>query len=414
MATPVRTEIDLDTVLGDGLIRSVYQPIVDLASGRTVAYEALARGPEGPLETPGALFAAARATGRVEDLDWACREAALLGAMEAALPRGTALFVNVEPTALRRIPTAALGELLAEAGRRLDVLVEVTERALVSAPRSLLRATDLVRDLGWGLALDDVGAETGSLAFMPFVRPDVVKLDLRLVQQRADADVAATVGAVDAHAERTGAAVLAEGIETSAHLETALALGATLGQGWYFGRPGPLVPDPLATPHTLRSQPLSSPRRRSPFAAVAGARPRRRSTKRLLVEMSKHLERQALDQGAATVLLGAFQSAERFTPATRRRYVGIAPNVAFVGALGAGLGPEPAAGVRGASFGPDDPLASEWAVVALGPHFAAALCALDLGDDGEDEERRFDFVLTYDRDLVVEAARSLMDRIAAT
>ena len=51
-------------------------------------------------------------------------------------------------------------------------------------------------------------------------------------------------------------------------------------------------------------------------------------------------------------------------------------------------------------------------VCAVGPHFAGMLAAKDLGDDGPDRERRFEMVVTHDRDLVLEAARSLLDRIA--
>jgi DICT domain-containing protein len=71
----------------------------------------------------------------------------------------------------------------------------------------------------------------------------------------------------------------------------------------------------------------------------------------------------------------------------------------------------PALGVRGARLDPDDPLRGEWSVVVLGPHFAGALVAVDLGDDGPDMGRRFDYTLTYDRDAVVEAARTLTRRV---
>src|SRR5215218_10123949 len=89
----------LRRILHGGRIRSVYQPIVDLDTGAVVAYEALARGPVGsPLERPDLLFAAAHAEGFVEELEWACRTAALQGALDAGLR--TTLFVNVEPSLL--------------------------------------------------------------------------------------------------------------------------------------------------------------------------------------------------------------------------------------------------------------------------------------------------------------------------
>ena len=62
----------------------------------------------------------------------------------------------------------------------------------------------------------------------------------------------------------------------------------------------------------------------------------------------------------------------------------------------------------GARLGTDDPLRGEWNVIAVGPHQAAALVARDLGDTGAEPDRRFDFAVTHDRALVVEAARSLL------
>ena len=82
-----------------------------------------------------------------------------------------------------------------------------------------------------------------------------------------------------------------------------------------------------------------------------------------------------------------------------------------MGALGFGLGEEPAAGVRGAGLRDDEALFGEWDVAVIGPHFAGAFVARDLGDTGADGDRRFDFFVTYERELVVRAARALMARI---
>ena len=119
-------------------------------------------------------------------------------------------------------------------------MIEVTERALASHPANLLPKIEELRRHGIGIALDDVGADPRSLALMPFLRPDVIKLDLSLIQGGRSGAVAATHNAVSAYAERTGALVVAEGIETERHAERARAMGATVGQGWLFGRPGPL------------------------------------------------------------------------------------------------------------------------------------------------------------------------------
>ncbi len=404
---------DLDEVLRCGAVRAVYQPIVDLATGAPVGYEALARGPVGTcLERPDALFAAARAADRLGELDWACRAAALRGALDAGMARSLSLFINIEPEVADVPPPPQMLELLARAERSLGVIIEVTERALVASPAALLAMVTRKRARGWGVAIDDVGADVASLALMPFLQPDVIKLDLRLVQDRPDAEIAAIVAAVNAQTERTGASVLAEGIETPAHADMARAFGATLGQGWALGRPGPLPRGggreaPRVVP---RSTPAPVPR--STVAAAGQGRQLRRSTKPLLIEMSLLLERQAEVLGQAGVVLSAFQTADRFTPATKERYARLARGSSFVGALGVGLAQEPAPGVRGGHLEADDPLVDEWAVAIVGPHFAAALAAVDLQDTGPEAGRRFDYVLTYDRDRVLAVASSLMTRIS--
>ena len=107
------------------------------------------------------------------------------------------------------------------AEQELQLVVELTERDLLSAPGELLAFAERVRRRGWGLALDDVGVHTESLAALPFLEPDVVKLDISLVQHDPTIEQARTLTGVLAHSERVGTALLAEGIETEAHLERA-------------------------------------------------------------------------------------------------------------------------------------------------------------------------------------------------
>lgn len=128
--------------------------------------------------------------------------------------------------------------------------------------------------------------------------------------------------------------------------------------------------------------------------------------------MSHRLENRALRIGEGAVLLAAFQDARHFTARTAVRYRALHRCASLVAALGVGLGAEPVDGVRGASIASDDRLAGEWSVVIVAPHFAGALVAQDLGDDGADADRRFAFATTYRRDLVIAAARTLLERVA--
>ncbi len=403
---------ELREILDGGLIRSLYQPIVDLDTREVVAYEALARGPVGSaLERPDLLFEAARACGLLAELEWACRTAALQGALDARLRK--TLFVNVEPSLLDVDMPEALTALFEHAATELDVVVELTERALTDKPAEMLARVETMRSRGLIMALDDVGADHRSLALMPFIAPEVIKLDLRLVQDNPSPAIAAIVHAVNAQSERSGAVLLAEGIETEEQLAVAQALGARFGQGWLFGRPGELPLDTVALRAPIAPRLVTPPAPVSPYDAVASRVRPRRGSKALLLAISRHLEAQVAAQGESAVVFAAFQHARHFTPKSAARYEALAASAALVGALGVGLSAEPVPGVRGADLDADDALAGEWNVTVIAPHFAAAFVARDLGDtDGPDMERRFDFCLTYDRDLAIEAARGLLARIA--
>jgi EAL domain-containing protein (putative c-di-GMP-specific phosphodiesterase class I) len=402
---------DLDQLISRRAVRPVFQPIVDLTSGDLVGYEALARWPAAPGVGPEAVFAAARLEGRTAELDWSCRLAAIEAALAVGLGREHVLFVNVEPEALGAPMPSGAEAILDAAGRELRVVLELTERSLLRRPAELLHTVRWARSRGWGIAVDDVGAEPASLALLPFLEPDVIKLDMSLVRHRPTPDQASIMAAVMSHSERSGAVVLAEGIETDAHLDQALALGATLGQGWALGLPGPI--------NVLRSpaRPVvpvghSLPIAPSPFAAVGGREGMRVGRKGLLLDLSLHIESQGLHVVPAPVVLSAFQFAWHFTPATAARYALLADRCPLVGALAVGLDGTTAPKVLTSSIDRTDPLAGEWTVTVLGPHYAAALIARDLGDAGPDHERRFEFVVTHDRDLVVAASRSLMSRVA--
>jgi EAL domain-containing protein (putative c-di-GMP-specific phosphodiesterase class I) len=404
---------DIHEVIDRRAVTTLFQPLVELTDGGLIGFEALSRGPEGsPWHMPDALFAAARAVGRETELDWVCRAVAFRTILAASPDPALTWFVNMEPMASRVPSPADLTGVIDEARQRLRVVTEVTERSVAHDPAGLLAATDAVRTNGWGVALDDVGADPGSLALMPFIHPDVVKLDMQLLREPDEPHTARVVAAVAAYAEASGAVVLAEGIETARQALIARTMGATIGQGWLYGRPASLPAHVRAGSRLpFIEPPRSSPG--TPFDIVSRRRPVTRTAKSNLMSMSRHLEALAGDGTEPPVLLACFQEERHFTPATSIRYARIAANSPLVAALGSGLGEEPAPGVHGMTFAPGDPLHGEWNVIVVGPHRAAALVARDLGDDDRpDQERRFDFALTHDRALVLEAARSLLPWLA--
>lgn len=400
----------LEEIIAARSVTMVYQPVVELDTGEVVGWEALARGPQGSaLEFPDRLFATAARLGRTTDLDHVCRAAAVEGAVAAGLGRKQELFINVEPESAG----AEVPDFLVAAREQAQMLLrptyEVTERAVTDKPAELVALVALYRERGWGVAFDDVGLDGRSIALMPLLRPDVIKLDMHFVQEPLTRERAHLVHAVMAEAERSGARVVAEGIETQEQVEAAKALGAGLGQGWYFGRPGPLEPH-ADTLGTGRTRVVVESVGGTPFQHLSHRRPVRRGTKRQLLQMSFALEDVALALGGSAVLLSSFQEARFFSRTISERYTALAGDLAFVGVLAQGLGSTPAPGVHGAHLSPSDALRSEWDVVVLGPHFAGAFVANDLGDEGDDGLRRFDYIVTHNRDLVVGAATGLMQK----
>lgn len=408
----------LAEIIAGRRVRSLYQRIVDLDTSETVGYEALARGPEGSiLEFPDRMFGAARREERVADLDFVCQAAAIEGAIEAGLDRDVDLFINVEPQSDLDEPPEFVVRAGEVADERLRITVEITERELTARPAELIALVSELRERpNWGVALDDVGVEPGSVGLIPLIEPDVIKLDMSLIHKPMNRDRARTVHAVLAEAERTGTKVLAEGIETEAHLQTARALGARLGQGWYFGRPGPLSPADAVLGETrrhLRRSPHEGPAPDStPYEYLAGRLESRRGSKSMLLQMSRALEAEAMTQGIESVLISTFQDVSFFTAPTAQMYERLATELVFVGALAENLGDEPAPGVRGASIAAGAKLRSEWDVVVLAPHFSAAFASRECEARPGDAERMFDHMFTYDRELVSTVANQLVALIA--
>lgn len=340
----------LDEIIGGRLVRSFYQRIVDLDSGATVGWEALARGPQGSiLEFPDRMFGAARRERRLAELDFVCQAAAIEGAIEAGLDRNVDLFINVEPQSDLDDPPEFVVRAGEAADDRLRITVEITERELTSRPAELIALVERLRERpNWGVALDDVGIEPGSVGLIPLIEPDVIKLDMSLIHKPMNRNRARTVHAVLAEAERTGTKVLAEGIETEQHLQTARALGARLGQGWHFGRPGPLTAAGGVLGDTrrhLRKSPGEKPDPDStPYEYLAERLESRRGSKPMLLQMSRALEAEALTQGIESVLISTFQDVSCFTAPTAQMYERLAAELAFVGALAENLGHEPAPG----------------------------------------------------------------------
>lgn len=401
---------EVEAVLRDGDVRTLFQPIVRLDDEAVVGCEALSRGPVGTLlEMPDRLFVEAERAGLLAQLDALCVHNALATA-RVGMPDGGLLFVNVEPATLTTGLIASTAPI-ATAGN-LEVVLEVTERAITRHPGALIAGVTAARERGWRIALDDVGVDPGSLALLPIIRPDIVKLDMGLIRNVPDALLGRTMTAVNAYAERTGSTILAEGIETDHHLERALAMGAEFGQGYRFGVPAASLPPSMTAATVIRTGHEQGPSSTSPFdVAMHAGRSTRTAPKSVLLEISHHIESQAANDPAQPLLLSAFQDARHFTPDTARRYTRLAESCSIVVALGVGMPAEPAPGVQGTPIFRGDALEGEWSVIVLGPHYQGALLARDRNETTVDGDRQFDYLITHDRALVERCASSLLLRL---
>jgi len=396
-------------VAGIGLV-PLFQPIVTLCDGKTVGYEALARWPSLAHLRPSVVFERAAASGRLAQLDQACTSAALSAALQAGLGPHQFLMINCEPgTAPLRCGD---DELMERAGNELRLVFEITERSLLTHPKALLQKVAAMRSDRFAVALDDVGANPDSLALLDVLAPDIIKLDIDLVQSRLSDRGARICAGVLAHRERTGAVILAEGVETDAHLERALAVGATLGQGFRFGAAAPLspgAPSSWSLPTGLRREQSIAG---SPFDVVRHHSPVRTARRSTVLALSHHVESLATPAFDPPILLSALQHRKHFTETTRDRYRKLAERSVLVAVFGEMLPSDLGRGVRSVTLDSADPLGNEWTVIALGPHISAALIAREQpGSTGRNGDREFDMVLTYDRKLVTAAARALMYRL---
>ena len=222
----------LEAVLAGRSFHPVFQPVVDLRTGRVEGYEALTRFDDGVL--PGVRFAEAGRLGMGHALERATLTAALDAA--AVLERDAWLSVNVSATFL--VGDGVEG-VLDVTDRPL--VIELTEHERIDDYGAVREAVERIRP-AVHLSVDDAGAGFASLGHILALRPSFVKLDqswLRTIE--VDPARQALVAGLGHFAARTGCRLVAEGIETEEELAVVRELGVHLGQGYLLGRPAPVA-----------------------------------------------------------------------------------------------------------------------------------------------------------------------------
>lgn len=257
-----------DDIAGEGVANAVYdvvrhrnltavfQPFVDLRTGDVVGFEGLVRpDPNGLLPNAGRLFAAASATGWTVELDMTC--IGVVASRASDLETKNLLSVNLSSRTLELKhfdPAWLLDPFKRHSISPERVVVELTERDAIGDLKQLQYNVSVLKQSGFRIAADDVGAGNAGLRLLSQVQFDFVKIDLSLVQQSVQRSSSlAVLRSLRDIASSQGSIVIAEGVETLEQLWLVQELEIPVGQGYLLGRPG----------SELRLGPRELPERRS-------------------------------------------------------------------------------------------------------------------------------------------------------
>ncbi len=252
----------LDSILANGDLHSLFQPIFSLSERRLLGYEALSRGPSNSaLHSPINLFAVARSAGRLSELELLCRKNACQRFSQLKLEGK--LFLNVSPDSLmepKHQPGRTLQLLQTLGIPPSQVVIELTEQSPTDDFALLDTALHHYRAMGFSIALDDLGAGYSSLRLWSELRPDYVKIDRHFIDGiHQDAVKREFVESILKMAKASRAQVIAEGIELPEELAVLAEMGVDLIQGYLLCRPQEQPPQDAVNllPSTASSSPLS-------------------------------------------------------------------------------------------------------------------------------------------------------------
>ncbi len=211
-----------------------HQPIVHTEDHSLAGYEVLMRFDDPTIAGPPALLALAEECGRLPAVGRTVRQFAARSPV--LMQPDVLLFVNLHASDLNDPTLTAPEAPLSKVASR--IVLEITERASLESVPNVDVVVRRLRELGYRLAVDDLGAGYSGLSSLTLLEPEVVKLDMSLVRD-IDTSVAKRriVAGLIALARELGMVVVSEGVETTAERDVLAELGSTLLQGYYLGRP---------------------------------------------------------------------------------------------------------------------------------------------------------------------------------
>ncbi|MBW4440782.1 MAG: EAL domain-containing protein [Plectolyngbya sp. WJT66-NPBG17] len=220
-----------------------YQPIFDLHSGEVVAHECLARAEDeqGQLFNGQQLIDAALTMNLTREFDTLARSTCFSALAQWNQSDRPTFFINVLPNAIAHHPESLehnFQQVLDLGLHPEQIVFELTEVEALTHHPNLLKVIEQIRAGGFGLALDDLGSNVAIDHYCTELRPDVIKLDRRLIHGCSRYDMKQVmVKSLVQVAQELEITVLAEGLEALEDIEFCRSIGVDLGQGFGLGMP---------------------------------------------------------------------------------------------------------------------------------------------------------------------------------
>jgi EAL domain-containing protein (putative c-di-GMP-specific phosphodiesterase class I) len=217
-----------------------YHPIVGTDSHRTVGFEALLRSSEPSLPHPGAVLDAAERLGQLDVLGRIVRDRSTRPVVLQKRPE--LLFVNLHVTDL--LDPHLLSESSALSSIASQVVLEITERSSLEKVPDVRARIAALREIGFRIAVDDLGAGYAGLTSFALLEPDFVKLDMSLIRGiDKNHTKQKIVRSMTQLCHEMKMQVVAEGVETPTECAMLVRLECDLLQGFLFAKPGPPFPE---------------------------------------------------------------------------------------------------------------------------------------------------------------------------
>ena len=217
-----------------------YQPIVSVQDKTIYGYEALLRSDEPSLGNPGAIIDAAERLDKLRILGQTIRDRAAVPVADVATE--ISLFVNLHPRDLLDPTLTEKAAPLSQIASR--VVLEITERSALDVIKDVRNRIMSLREMGFRIAIDDLGAGYAGLTSFATLEPEIVKLDMSLIRDVHKMPMKQKlIGSMTELCKDMGMMVVAEGIESAEECDTLVELGCDLFQGYYIAKPAKPFPE---------------------------------------------------------------------------------------------------------------------------------------------------------------------------